>query len=147
MERKLKAALGVEGFGDVEPRVAARMMANVGKGNRTTELRLRGLLGQNGVRGWTTRAGSLPGRPDFVFTADRVAVFCDGCFWHGCPQCGHVPRRNSRFWRIKILRNRERDVSNTRALRVLGYKVVRLWEHEIKDGPRVLRAIRRMLCR
>jgi DNA mismatch endonuclease (patch repair protein) len=78
-------------------------------------------------------------RPDFVFTARRLAVFVDGCFWHGCPRHGTRPRGNAAFWRAKFRRNRERDRRDTRNLRRAGWKVLRLWEHELK--PRARRAL------
>lgn len=67
-------------------------------------------------------------RPDFVFRAQRVAVFVDGCFWHGCPRHGTRPRQNRKFWDEKIARNRARDRHVTRRLRQLGWTVLRLWE-------------------
>ncbi len=78
-------------------------------------------------------------RPDFVFAARRLAVFVDGCFWHGCPQHGTRPRGNAAFWRAKFRRNRERDRRNSRHLRQAGWKVLRLWEHELK--PKARRAL------
>lgn len=73
----------------------------------------------------------LPGKPDFFFPSEKLAVFVDGCFWHGCPTCGHVPKSNSAFWRAKIQRNRERDESATEKLEAIGIKVIRFWEHEL----------------
>jgi DNA mismatch endonuclease (patch repair protein) len=83
--------------------------------------------------------GRFQVRPDFVFTARRLAVFVDGCFWHGCPRHGTRPRGNAAFWRAKFRRNRERDRRDTRNLRRAGWKVLRLWEHELK--PRARRAL------
>jgi len=71
------------------------------------------------------------GRPDFVFPARRLAVFVDGCFWHGCPRHGTMPKGNRSFWRAKITRNRERDREVGAELRRLGWKVLRVWEHEL----------------
>lgn len=67
-------------------------------------------------------------RPDFVFRQQRVAVFVDGCFWHGCPTHGTRPRQNRKFWDAKIARNRERDRLVVRGLRQQGWTVLRLWE-------------------
>jgi DNA mismatch endonuclease (patch repair protein) len=61
-----------------------------------------------------------------------LAVFVDGCFWHGCPQCGHVPKTRSPFWEAKFQRNRMRDARNARKLRQLGVCVIRVWEHSLK---------------
>jgi DNA mismatch endonuclease (patch repair protein) len=71
-------------------------------------------------------------KPDFVFRSQRLAVFVDGCFWHGCPVHGTQPRHNAKFWRDKIARNRTRDRLVTRTLRARGWRVIRIWEHELK---------------
>ncbi|HEX6522498.1 MAG TPA: very short patch repair endonuclease [Streptosporangiaceae bacterium] len=68
-------------------------------------------------------------RPDIVFTAKRVAVFVDGCFWHACPDHGSKPRINEWYWSPKLLRNVERDQLNNAALASAGWTVIRLWEH------------------
>lgn len=68
-------------------------------------------------------------RPDLVFPSPRVAVFVDGCFWHGCPSHGHLPASNTTYWKAKLRRNRERDKRQTRALQGEGWKVIRMWEH------------------
>jgi DNA mismatch endonuclease (patch repair protein) len=75
----------------------------------------------------------LPGNPDFVFVRERIALFVDGCFWHGCPQCGHIPKTNSPFWQAKIQRNTERDQRNIQKLRESDFRVARIWEHELKS--------------
>lgn len=69
-------------------------------------------------------------RADIVFTRAKVAVFIDGCFWHGCPEHGTTPRTNTAFWAAKIARNRERDEDTTGRLEALGWTVLRFWEHE-----------------
>ena len=68
-------------------------------------------------------------RPDVVFTARKVAVFVDGCFWHACPDHGSKPRNNEWYWSPKLLRNVERDRANDAALTLAGWSVIRLWEH------------------
>jgi DNA mismatch endonuclease (patch repair protein) len=79
-------------------------------------------------------------RPDFVFRERRVAVFVDGCFWHACPRHGTKPKGNAAFWRAKFRGNIARDRRDTRNLRRSGWRVVRLWEHELraKARPRLL---------
>lgn len=69
-------------------------------------------------------------KADVVFPRARVAVFVDGCFWHGCPLHGIVPKANADYWKAKLARNQERDEEVTRALRTDGWTVIRLWEHE-----------------
>lgn len=80
-------------------------------------------------------------RPDIVFTRSQVAVFVDGCFWHGCPDHGEMPLSNQEFWMAKIARTRERDQQQRAALEGAGWSVVRVWEHEsIDDAVRRVRA-------
>ncbi|MGD0246556.1 MAG: very short patch repair endonuclease [Streptosporangiaceae bacterium] len=68
-------------------------------------------------------------RPDIVFTARKLAVFVDGCFWHACPEHGSKPKANEWYWTPKLVRNVERDRINNAALQLAGWTVVRLWEH------------------
>lgn len=131
MEKRLKLILGLKGFERVPEKRSATMAAIKSKGNKTTELRFRLALVRSGVHGWKMHDRNLPGTPDFSFRQSRVVVFIDGCFWHGCPQCGHIPRTRSGFWRAKIKGTRERDVSKDRALAAAGYRVFRIWEHDV----------------
>jgi DNA mismatch endonuclease (patch repair protein) len=68
------------------------------------------------------------GAPDFVFPRERVALFVDGCFWHGCPRHTRIPKSRSEFWVPKLRRNRVRDRKVTRYLRARGWRVIRVWE-------------------
>ena len=78
----------------------------------------------------------LPGTPDFVFPRKRLAIFLHGCFWHRCPRCGlTIPRSNRQFWAAKFERNKERDRIATRKLGAMGWKVLVVWEHELKENP------------
>jgi DNA mismatch endonuclease (patch repair protein) len=70
-------------------------------------------------------------QPDFVFPKLRLAVFVDGCFWHGCPIHATWPKQNGAFWRAKILGNKARDRRVDRTLRKAGWRVPRVWEHEL----------------
>lgn len=70
-------------------------------------------------------------RPDMVFVGAKLAVFVDGCFWHGCPQHSTMPKNNREFWEQKLRRNRERDAENTEQMEAEGWRVLRLWGHEI----------------
>lgn len=137
MEAKLRRTLKGGGFRDV-PKARSRTMAAIrGRGNRTTELRMRMAMVRAGIRGWETNAKDVPGKPDFFFRENRIAVFIDGCFWHGCPMCGHYPKTRSVFWKTKILRNKERDRKNRRRLRREGIRVISIWEHSLKDPRRL----------
>ena len=130
--------------------------------NKATELRLVQLLREHGITGWRrqvklrvdvsggasrarrklrpsdscsqlpTNPSQLSVRPDFVFRKQRVAVFVDGCFWHGCPRHGTKPVQNAAFWTAKFARNKARDRAVTRALRGAGWTVLRVWECALK---------------
>lgn len=97
------------------------------RGNRATELRLIAVMREHGITGWRRNARVF-GRPDFVFRRERVAIFVDGCFWHGCPRHGTMPANNRAFWKAKLARNAVRDREVTRELRKAGWRVVRVWE-------------------
>jgi len=113
-----------------------------GKGNEMTEVRLARLLRNTGMSGWR-RHLPITGRPDFAFRKQKVAVFVDGCFWHGCPLCFSLPKQNRAFWRAKIQTNRRRDRSVNGRLRRLGWKVVRIRECQLKNSAAVLAKIRK----
>lgn len=95
------------------------------------EVSFRKMLFASGVRGYRIHY-KLPGKPDIVFPKQKLAVFVDGCFWHKCPKCFKSPESNKTFWRVKIDGNAERDKKVTAALRKSGWKVTRIWQHEIK---------------
>ena len=111
-----------------------------GRGNAATELRLIEIFRRSGIRGWRRHADVF-GKPDFVFPAARLAIFVDGCFWHRCPTHGSTPASNRPFWVRKLRRNVERDRLVSRKLRSRHWKVLRIWQHELKDPQRVLRRI------
>jgi len=107
------------------------------RGNKDTELVLAKLLRRNHINGWR-RNQSVFGKPDFVFKKQRLAIFVDGCFWHGCPKCYRAPKSNQQYWRQKINRNRKRDSAVSRFLRVHGWKVFRFWECGLRAERRVV---------
>lgn len=125
---------------------SANMRAIRSSGNRTTEIRLTSLLRQDRLRGWKLHPSNVLGKPDLLIPKARVAVFVDGCFWHACPRCGHIPKTNRTYWRVKIARNRARDARNTRMLRKSGFHVIRLWECDLRRRPKAcLARIRRAI--
>jgi|GEM_PF-435268 len=134
MERKLRDTLPNGQFGPVDPRHRRLMQRVRGSQNRTTEARLRAALAGAGISGWRLNARSIRGSPDIYFPVERLAIFLDGCFWHGCRVCGHVPDKNSAFWTAKIARNRERDSIVSGSLRRCGVSVVRFWEHDVSQS-------------
>jgi DNA mismatch endonuclease (patch repair protein) len=140
-----------------------------GRGNKETEIALARLLRQNKISGWRrhrrvvverrkSKAGGktpsghrrstlvfrLTVRPDFVFAKSRTAVFVDGCFWHGCPRHCRMPKGNRAFWKKKLSDNKVRDRLVTRTLRRDGWRVLRIWEHELV--PKNLPRLRLRLC-
>lgn len=100
------------------------------------ETALRSLLHRAGYRFRVdcSPAVGVRSRADIVFRGASVAVFVDGCFWHGCPKHGTWPKANAAFWRTKIESNRRRDAETTVCLRRLGWRVVRVWEHETPEN-------------
>jgi DNA mismatch endonuclease (patch repair protein) len=117
-----------------------------GAGNKETELRMIRLLRAGGITGWR-RGWPLFGRPDFVFPAARLAVFVDGCFWHGCPKHYTKPANNRDFWRRKLEANRARDRRVNRELKRLGWHILRIWEHDLRlSKPRCTAPLKRLLA-
>ena len=116
------------------------------RGNKATELALMRVFRAHGITGWRRRQGVF-GKPDFVFPKLRLAVFVDGCFWHGCPRHGTKPRHNAAFWGKKFARNKARDRLVTRTLRQSGWRVLRIWEHELarRNEARLVSRLRRIL--
>jgi DNA mismatch endonuclease, patch repair protein len=99
-------------------------------GNKDTELALIRLFRKVGITGWRRR-WPLAGKPDFVFPKARLAIFVDGCFWHGCLKHSRPPQSNQAYWRAKMIRNKTRDRSVAQVLRKKGWRVLRIWEHEL----------------
>ncbi len=145
-------------------RKRSELMSRVrSSGNKGTELRLIQVFRANGITGWRRgcslsltpsgfrsqvsglKAGRSSGRvkPDFVFPQLHVAVFVDGCFWHGCPRHATWPRTRAAFWKAKIEGNQARDRRVNRRLRQSGWHVLRIWEHELakRNTPRLLRRL------
>ncbi len=130
-----------------------------GRGNRDTELAFVALMKTHRITGWrrhvAIRLDPLSGhtvdaftkrctnkvRPDFVFPARRLAVFIDGCFWHGCPKHSTQPRSNKAFWEKKLSSNKQRDQLVSRGLKRRGWTVLRVWEHELLNPSSVLRRL------
>ena len=121
----------------VSKRKRSQIMASVrSKENKSTEIKLISVFRAGGITGWR-RSQKISGNPDFVFLRERLAVFVDGCFWHGCPIHFRKPASNIRFWHSKILRNQKRGAFVRKNLRRNGWQVMRIWEHELKFPQRV----------
>ena len=110
---------------------ARRRMRSQARRDTAPEIALRRLLHGAGLRYRVDyRLPGFRSRPDIAFVRERVAVFMDGCFWHSCPQHSTVPVRNREWWQGKLGGNVRRDQSTTEQLTRLGWRVIRVWEHE-----------------
>ena len=119
----------------------SEIMSKVKSRNTSPELKLRKALFKEGLRGYRVNP-KLPGSPDIVFTKLKIAIFVDGCFWHGCPKCYSLPKENVEYWREKLDKNRKRDVKVNQLLVEEGWEVIRFWEHEItKNLDEVIKTI------
>jgi DNA mismatch endonuclease, patch repair protein len=121
-------------------------MSRLGQRDTAPELALRSELHRRGLRFRVDRrpVPEIRTRADLVFPGAKVAVYVDGCFWHGCPDHGTMPKANSDFWGPKLARNQERDREIDRTLAAAGWSVVRVWEHEdrLDAADRVERTVR-----
>lgn len=129
-----------------EVKRSAIMAAVRSHGNVSTEARLIKLFRTARITGWRRRQ-TLPGSPDFVFSKARIAVFVDGCFWHCCPIHASFPVTRQSVWASKLRANRLRDRAADSALRARGWKVLRIWEHDLtrKNAGRTIRRVKRAL--
>lgn len=114
----------------MSPEKRSRCMANIRSSNTEPELLLRKHIWALGLR--YRKHAALPGRPDLAFIGCRVAVFVDGCFWHGCPEHSKSPSSNKRYWGPKLKRNRARDKCVNLELAAMRWMVMRFWEHEVR---------------
>jgi DNA mismatch endonuclease, patch repair protein len=104
------------------------------RGNKDTELALLKLFRREHIIGWR-RGQLILGKPDFVFRRARLAVFVDGCFWHGCPKHCKFPASNAAFWKRKLQANKNRDREVTGLLKRNGWGVIRIWECQLAENP------------
>jgi DNA mismatch endonuclease (patch repair protein) len=127
------------------PLTRSQLMSRVhGRGNKSTEEKLVTLLRAAGIKGWR-RQLPLPGTPDFGFPKERLAIYVDGCFWHGCPRCYTRPATNQDFWDKKVEDNRARDRRVNGELRSRGWTLMRIWAHTLKNEAAVVRRIQKAL--
>ena len=104
-------------------------MSRVRSSKTKPELRIRKLM--HGL-GFTYQPKNIFGKPDYARRKNKLALFIDGCFWHACPTHYSCPSSNVSFWKVKIAANRKRDLKVNRALRKDGWKVIRIWEHDLR---------------
>lgn len=105
-----------------------------GRGNKATEIALARLLRLNKITGWR-RHLPIFGKPDFTFPKHKLVIFVDGCFWHGCPKHSNMPVNNRPFWKRKLAANSLRDSLVIKTLRSRGWRVLRIWEHDLSKNP------------
>ena len=127
------------GMGQTDPTELRHRIMSRNHGRTGPERALAAALWRKGLRYYTTGGYSkvtgtkLPGSPDLIFPGKRLVLFMDGCFWHGCPQCKGIPRQSGKFWGHKILENQLRDARVDSELNKMGWKVLRVWEHDVKS--------------
>lgn len=132
----------------VSKKVRSRIMGAIGSEKTGPELVLRKALLSNHIKGWKFQGYGITGRPDFVFLKEKIAIFVDGCFWHGCITCCRPPKSNRIYWSKKFKTNIARDRRTNIELIAAGWKIVRFWEHEVlgaadRCAKRVLSVIAR----
>ena len=121
----------------------SEQMGRVRTANTRPEMLLRRGLWSKGMR-YRLKV-SLPGKPDLVFVRQRVVVFVDGCFWHGCPKCAKGVRVNADYWLPKIANNQRRDRRVATALRKRGYRVVTIWECSLRSAKKQASIMTRLI--
>lgn len=118
----------------------SQIMSKIRSKNTKPELKIKKMLRGTYLR---FQPKNISGKPDFASKSKKIAVFIDGCFWHGCRKCRSIPESNKEFWEDKIRYNKKRDRKNTRLLKNGGYTVLRFWEHEVNKNPdSVLKSIK-----
>jgi DNA mismatch endonuclease (patch repair protein) len=133
MEKKLKQLLPDGHFENVTQKRSYMMSTVRGKNNKSTEMRLKMAMVRMGLNNWKLNNRTLPGKPDIFFPKNLLAIFTDGCYWHGCPKCGHIPKTRPDYWLAKINGNRQRDRVVKLKLKAIGIRSLRIWEHELAN--------------
>jgi len=103
-------------------------MSRIRASETKPEIKIRNMMKSLGFK---YQSKNIYGKPDFIHKKEKIAVFVDGCFWHKCPKHFKIPKSNRKFWSDKINKNTERDKMVTKNLRKNGWKVIRVWEHEV----------------
>ena len=114
--------------------VTKTMQGNKSKDSKP-ELLLRKAIWNAGLKGYRLHRKDLPGKPDLVFTAKKVALFIHGCYWHSCPICAIArPKHNATYWSEKLAGNSRRDIRNAEQLAKAGWRVHTVWECQVKSS-------------
>jgi len=127
--------------------VSRVMSANKAKGSGP-EVFLRKALYKENLTGYRLHYKRAPGRPDICFVSKKLAIFVHGCYWHRCPQCNYpIPKTNPAFWNEKFRKNKDRDKRKVRELRLLGWRVLTIWECSLKKRPEsVIKQVKKTLA-
>lgn len=120
---------------NLSPQDRQKTMRAVKSKGTSLERSLCSMLAGMHLTGWRQNADDILGKPDVVFDAKCIAIFVDGCFWHGCPSCRRkMPVTNRQYWTQKIQRNIERAQLYNQELAAAGWTVIRVWEHQLRDA-------------
>jgi DNA mismatch endonuclease (patch repair protein) len=120
----------------------SKIMSAIRSENTKPEIVLRKALWARGLR---FRKYYCKEKIDIAFPSKKLAIFVDGCFWHGCPIHSHLPKSHKDYWHPKLKKNMERDQAKNRRLKAEGWKVLRFWEHEVEDPAKILNKVQREL--
>ena len=121
----------------VSPEVRSRIMSHIRGKDTKPEIAVRRTVWGMGIR-YRLHSRAVPGTPDLSNRSRRLAVFVDGCFWHGCPRCYREPQTNTVFWREKVERNRKRRRVVRKDLKMQGFRVAEIWEHDAYNPSAVI---------
>ncbi|WP_025851539.1 very short patch repair endonuclease [Paenibacillus ehimensis] len=116
----------------ISPEARSRNMSAIRSTHTKIEDKVSRELWNRGIR-FRRNVKKLKGKPDIAIKKYKIAIFIDSCFWHSCPEHGHIPKSNTDFWIEKLNRNKQRDISTTQYYRDIGWNVLRIWEHQIKN--------------
>lgn len=130
----------------ISPERRSENMRAIKSRDTSCELLLRRRLYREGLVGYRVNYKLLPGKPDIVFTKYKIAVFVDGCFWHGCTKCCRIPKTRPDYWENKIANNQRRSKEVSELLKQQGWHVLRFWEHDIYENLDLcVESIRRLI--
>jgi len=113
----------------------SEIMSKIGSKNTKPEIAIERILREHGVK-FQNHSRKIFGNPDIYDASKKVAIFIDGCFWHGCRTCRTIPKNNREFWQNKICYNKARRVEVKKVLKKNGWAVMEFWEHEVNKNPK-----------
>ena len=120
----------------------SKIMSAIRSKNTKPELALRKALWSKGLR-YRIHFGKE--KIDIAFPTEKLAIFVDGCFWHGCPTHSHIPKTNKSYWIPKLRKNQQRDLLKNERLLNRGWEIIRIWDHELKDLEKIIQKIQLIL--